>query len=41
MTALAVFDAFGGSGKHLARLTLVLQNKGHRGNRDGFDFRRL
>ena len=30
------FGGFGGSGKHLALLSLVIENTGHRGNRDGF-----
>ena len=30
------FDCFGGFGKHLALLSLVLQKTGHRGNSDGF-----
>ena len=31
-----VFDDFGGSGKHLTLLSLVLQNTGQRGNCGGF-----
>ena len=31
------FEGFGGSGKHLALLSLVLQNTAERGNNDGFD----
>ena len=30
------FDGLGGSGEHLALLSLVLQNTAQRGNRDGF-----
>ena len=33
----SLHDGFGGSGKHLALLLLLLQNTVPRGSRDGFD----
>ena len=31
------FDGFGNSPEHLALLSIILQNEGRRGNREGFD----